>query len=949
MSTRLFLLMTLCTLFYVSAQNKTITHNDYDLWKRISDTKISDSGKLVVSTIALVTERGDGEVQIYNTDTGNTFIFDRGYDTSISADENYVVFKRKPAYEAIRKEKKAKVKKDEQSKDDFFIYDVKNNSMYDSVNNVKAYKLPEKYEGWLVLEKFKEAKNKEEKKKGREVGNGKKANDSINEKKSDSVKEKVKLALKQNYALVYQFKDKSRDTIHQIKEFEVPKNGTTFLYSLKREKKKAWDLGIYTYDVAERKSTMLDTTQYEYSKLAVDEKATQFAFISSPDSTAVDSLRYELNFLKGSDYKVLVDSTGTNLKADWILGQDFKPYFSESGKRLYFGIKPEMVYNRDTTLLYDEIPQVDVWNWQDKLLQPEQKVKEKELKENAFLAYYDTAKSSYITLQEKTLKEIALDSRKEEKYLLANTNDPYALERSWAFPWKRDVYVVNSFTGENKLLVEGATDVPKVFPDNNFAIYFDMNAQDWFSVDLNTAEKRNLTEGLPVAFYDEDDDHPSLPYQYGFGGFDKEGDALVYDKFDIWKLSADASKAPINITKNGRLENIEYRLLNLNPEKRDLSSYLEGKLLVTSFDKTTKASGLYLLRKGKLIEKIEPNAYAIRNYSKAKEAEVFTFTKENFQKYPDLTVTKDKFKKTYEVTNLNPHEKEFKWGTVEQFAWTAFDGTKLDGLIYKPEDFDPAKKYPLITYFYEKRSDTYTRHVSPSPSRSTVNAAYLVSNDYVMFIPDIVYKDGQPGESAYNCIISGVEAVESLGYIDSANMALQGQSWGGYQVAYLVTKTNMFKAAMAGAPVSNMTSAYGGIRWGSGRSRAVQYERTQTRIGKDLWEGLDLYLENSPLFGIPNIETPLLMMHNDEDGAVPYYQGIEMFMGMRRLQKPAWLLVYNKEAHNLTKMKNRQDLSIRMMQFFDHYLKGAPAPKWMSKGLPRIDKEKDLGYELSED
>ena len=945
MSKKLFsLAILLCTVFFTIAQKKPISHDDYDLWKSISNTKVSDNGKLVVSTADLITKRGDGYIQIYNTETGSNFTFNRGYNTAISADENYVVFKRKPAYEKIRKEKKSEVKKDKQSKDDLFIYDVKNNRIYDSITNVKEYMLPEKREGWMVIEKFKESKKKEGNK-----GTNASEKDSIADKKKDGKKDKVNLAFKQNYALVYQFKDKSKDTVQQIKEFSLPKQGDTFLYSLKQEKKAEPDLGIYLYNVSNGTRTAIDTTQYLYSKLTVDENAKRFAYISSPDSTATDSLKYELNLINGTELKVLVDKSGKNINRNWVLGADRKPYFSKSGKRLYFGVKPEVDYHRDTTLLQEEIPQVDVWTWQDKLLQPEQKVREKELKEKAYLMYFDTERDSYVTLQPEILNQVSVNVRKEEQFIIGIANDNYALQRSWSSPGKNDIYVIDSNTGENKILIEGGTGRPRIFPDNNYGIYFDMEAQHWFSVNLKTADKKNLTTGLPAVFYDEDNDRPTLPSPYGLGGFDKDGNALVYDKFDIWRIPADGSKAPFNITKNGRSENIEYRLLNLNPEERELASYLDGNLLVTSFDKTTKASGLYVLRKGKLIEKIKPSGFFISGYRKAKEANVITFTKQNFEVYPDIMVTKNGFKNSKKITNLNPHEKDFKLGTVEQFKWTAFDGTQLDGLIYKPENFDPSKKYPLITYFYEKRSDTYTRHVSPSPSRSTVNAAYLVSNDYVMFIPDIVYNDGQPGESAYNCIVSGVEAVQKLGYIDGANMAVQGQSWGGYQVAYLVTKTNMFKAAMAGAPVSNMTSAYGGIRWGSGRSREVQYEHTQTRLGKNLWDGLDLYLKNSPLFGIPNIETPLLMMHNDEDGAVPYYQSIEMFMGMRRLQKPAWLLVYNKEDHNLTKIKNRQDLSIRMMQFFDHYLQGDPAPKWMSEGLPRVAKGQNFGYELEKD
>ena len=177
-------------------------------------------------------------------------------------------------------------------------------------------------------------------------------------------------------------------------------------------------------------------------------------------------------------------------------------------------------------------------------------------------------------------------------------------------------------------------------------------------------------------------------------------------------------------------------------------------------------------------------------------------------------------------------------------------------------------------------------------------------------------------------------------------MAIQGQSWGGYQTAYLVTRTNMFKAAGAGAPVSNMFSAYGGIRWESGMSRQYQYEQTQSRIGATMWEAPELYKENSPVFFADKVKTPLLIMHNDNDGAVPWYQGIEYFMALRRLHKPVWLLQYNKEAHNLKERRNSNDLSVRLQQFFDHYLKGTPIPVWMKTGVPAINKGKTYGLEL---
>ena len=251
----------------------------------------------------------------------------------------------------------------------------------------------------------------------------------------------------------------------------------------------------------------------------------------------------------------------------------------------------------------------------------------------------------------------------------------------------------------------------------------------------------------------------------------------------------------------------------------------------------------------------------------------------------------------------------------------------------------------MMIYFYEKNSENLYTHYPVQPSWSIINIPFYVSRGYLVFVPDIVYMRGLPGESAVNCIVSGAESLTRFPWVDADNMAIQGQSWGGYQVAYLITRTGMFKAAGAGAPVSNMTSAYGGIRWESGSSRQGQYEQGQSRIGRDLWNGTELYIENSALFRLPEVTTPVLIMHNDADGAVPWYQGVEMFMGLRRLGKPAWLLEYNNEAHNLRERRNRKDLTIRLQQFFDHYLKGAPEPAWMRDGVPSAKKDYYFGYE----
>jgi dipeptidyl aminopeptidase/acylaminoacyl peptidase len=236
----------------------------------------------------------------------------------------------------------------------------------------------------------------------------------------------------------------------------------------------------------------------------------------------------------------------------------------------------------------------------------------------------------------------------------------------------------------------------------------------------------------------------------------------------------------------------------------------------------------------------------------------------------------------------------------------------------------------------------------PEPVRASINIPYFVSNGYIVFDPNIYYKNGEPGESAYNSVVSAAKYLSKFKWVDSTKMAIQGHSWGGYQVAYLVTRTNMFAAAESGAPVANMTSAYGGIRWGPGINRQFQYERSQSRIGATLWQRPDLYIKNSPLFHADKIHTPLLILDNDQDDAVPWYQGIEFYTALRRLNKKVWMVTYNGEPHGIIERRNRKDWSIRLAQYFDYYLKGAPPARWIVEGVPATLKGIDWGTSTEE-
>ncbi|WP_460543401.1 S9 family peptidase, partial [Echinicola sediminis] len=533
---------------------------------------------------------------------------------------------------------------------------------------------------------------------------------------------------------------------------------------------------------------------------------------------------------------------------------------------------------------------------------------------------------------------------------VATDDSPYRINYSWDIQIGRDIYLVDLENGERRRIAENVSAYPSLSPEAKFVHWYSYSDSSWVAYNIAQQKTVNLTAHVDGDFYDQLHDTPSMPSSYGSAGWTVgDEEFIVYDRYDVWKIDPTGKNDPVCVTKGlGKSDKTSFRREVLDREEESIDP--KQPLILKAFNERNKKSGYFLgdLGGDRLPQQLVFTDHSYYGLEKAKDAEKVILRRSTYQEYPDVYASDLGMGELVKLSNANPQQKEVHWGTVELTQYMTLKGDSLQGLIYKPENFDPKKKYPLMVYFYERRSDSFHNYISPVPSASIINIPYFVSNEYVVFVPDIKYEIGYPGPSAYNCIIPGVQSVVSKGYIDAENMAIQGQSWGGYQVAYLITQTDMFKAAGAGAPVANMTSAYGGIRWGSGMSRMFQYEQTQSRIGGTLWEKPMKYIENSPLFFADRVSTPVLIMHNDKDGAVPWYQGIEFFMALKRNRTPAWLLVYNGEDHNLRQRKNRKDLSVRLSQFFDHYLKGDPAPLWMTEGIPAVEKGKTLKYELSE-
>ncbi len=930
---RLFLTLAAAALCGISlqAQDKPLDHSVYDGWQSVRNVKISPDGKLL--SWEVTPQEGDGTLFLRRLDSGAELAVERGSALKWAQDASYGLFTVKAPFADVRQAKIDKKKKDEQPKDSLARIDL-TSLTWETVGAAGATALG--YDAAPYLFAAQEVKGR-----------------------------------KSKNLLVITPATGSVDTLKNVSDFAASKSGARLaVVTAKEEKDSLSRSAVILYDLPKGSIDTLSSGMKAYAGLRFDDSGDRLLFCGTDQEEKVDGtprhsvymsfLHVEKRRPKTAKWmtRQLLAADSPELPEGWIVTAGSRPQFSNRASRVILNLE-EYYPAKDTTVYDFEAAQLDIWVWDKAIVPPMDKAgRSGRASRTAVVNLYGSDR--FVVLSTNPSDRIRFFDGGEKEYALSLDTKPYDIDNLWASDSRADVALVNLADGSRQVLAEGAQGYVVPSPYGNYLAVFEPVDGNWYLWDLATGSIRNLTGALDVPFWDEDDDHPT-------GGFvpiespdwvDGDKALILRDRYDLWRFSTDGRKVECLTRGAGRLDRVQYSIVR--PGRKN-NPYLyqnvdplpaKGELTLLAFDEVGKTNGyahIDIARGG------EPEGFlaesSFTQLTRAEEASTTAYLKGDFRHPMDLYVASDLWSEAQKLTAINPQQAEYRWGDVQLVHWQAYDGTPLDGLLFTPDGLDASAKYPMMIYFYEKYSETLYDYRAPAPSRSTVNIPFYVSRGYVVFIPDIVYKDGHPGESAYNCICAGAEAMcEQFPFIDKARMAIQGQSWGGYQTAYLVTRTDMFAAAGAGAPVGNMTSAYGGIRWESGHSRIGQYERGQSRIGKTLWEdgALDLYIENSPVFHAPNVTTPVLIMHNDNDGAVPWYQGIEFFMSLRRLGKPAWLLEYNKEAHNLSERRNSKDLSIRLQQFFDHYLLGAPEPVWMKSGIPYARKGNYFATELSE-
>lgn len=963
---------------------RPLDHDSYDQWNAIGQTQMSPDGRWFV--YSLQAGKSDSLLHIRDTHQTQEFKIKRGRGAKFSHDSQFLVLMVDPDPAAVKKAAADKVAEPLRPKAEMVILELASGNLR-TIPRVRSFSLPEKSSGWLayllladpepqimtrdaaaatdqliqgpsgliVPFQVKEepadpvaATQETEKKETQAPPNANKSNKSDKSDKSKTkgatlVIEQMSTGRQWRYPWVTQY------------TWNKPGNSLAWITSAPSGDQD----GVWMLDL----EFVIEPHQIvsglgNYASLTFDEAGQQLAFATDRDDYKSKQPAWSLMLWSGKleePCQVVVNNESPGIPSGSIVQANSPVSFSKQGRRLFFNttINDDIPESKSTTTPSEE-PQakLDLWHWSEPILQTVQLAQLNRLRQRNFQAVYHIAEQQVIQLATEETPNVNVADEGDADIGLMVTNEPYRLLSTWESPGFQDVWLINVKTGKRDKVLERIQAQVQISPSGRYVVWWDGAQQHWFGMSTRQRQPLKLTEKITTALYDEDHDTPNLPGSYGSAGWsDGERHFWIYDRYDLWQIDPTGKSDPICLTDGqGRADQIRYRRLRLDPDERTLNPKQPHYL--SAFSETNKGNGYWKMLPAKSselaysLESLIMLDESLGQFTKATSTDDIVLTRQTFRRFPDYWKSDLEFKSFQRLTHANPQQNNYRWGSAELVTWENTNGHPLEGLLYKPDGFDATQQYPLMVYYYERNANNLHRYYVPAAGRSTINISFYVSRGYVVFVPDIVYETGAPGPSAMACIMPGVDHLIEQGFIDADRMGLQGHSWGGYQTAYIVTQTDRFAAAEAGAPVSNMTSAYGGIRWASGLSRMFQYERTQSRIGQTLWEDREAYINNSPLFFADRIQTPLLILHNDNDGAVPWYQGIELFMALRRLERPAWLVNYNDDAHGITKEENRRDFAIRMQQFFDHYLQDAPPAEWMVRGIPAVEKGKSFGLEL---
>ncbi|SHG72722.1 S9 family peptidase [Pedobacter caeni] len=788
---------------------------------------------------------------------------------------------------------------------------------------------------------------------------------------------KDKDAAKGTDLLLYHLSSKKSYNLGNVAEYSFNKTGSILAYTIDANGQNG--NGVFIRDMKTGLITALENDKANYKSINWNENGDAFALLKSNKNEQYKEDVFTvigINKIAGEQSNK-VSYTGIGLKnfpKNMGINGNGSPYWSEDQTTLFFGIntlekkadstskdkakdqpkakpgvktdslakgKPEAKPAAKADI---EKPDMIIWNWQDKRLQSAQQTQEMRDKNYSYLSSYRVTDQKFSQLADSTLKNVIVAPK--NLYAIGYDDSNYELMTNLDGQNYTDIYLIDLKTGSRKRIFE------KFYTQSRGGLNFAPNGKwasfnkdgAFYSINLETLQQYNLTEKIKASFVDELDDHNVLqPATPNFGWSSDSRYVLIRDNYDLWRISADG-KNITPLSDNGKAKKQEVRdRFSIYPKEKGTD--LGRDQYFTIFNTSTKKSGIGLLEAGKTSIKplfMDDNTYGA--FQKATDGNVFVYGKHNNEKSPEMyAAATANLANAKQITKNTPDQEKYAWSSgVKLLNYVSANGDSLQATLYLPANYQEGKSYPTITYIYERLTDAMNMYVMPAFPGGGFNKSMYTSNGYAVLMPDIKYKLNDPGMSAVACVVPAVKAAIATGVVDEKRVAIHGHSWGGYQTSFLITQTNIFKAAAAGAPLTNMISMYSLIYWNSGGTNQAIFESSQGRLTPGYWDNWDAFSRNSPVYHIKKVQTPLLLLHNDKDGAVDYTQGIEYYNGLRRLNKPVVMITYRGENHGIAKLPNRKDYAVRMMEYFDYMLKDKPAPEWWSKGVNRLDMEKHL-------
>ncbi len=699
--------------------------------------------------------------------------------------------------------------------------------------------------------------------------------------------------------------------------------------------------GVQVYDAVSGRLQSLDASSSAYAQLAWREDGLDLAVLRSAEAASEEGTEYRLLAWRGLDgaaERLELDPAEAGIADTLEVVEHRRPAWSDDG-RLSFGLRPKKSDDKteaDSTESADssattkqkeedvELPGVQIWHSADVRTIPMQMASASRDGRRTLLAVWDPERNRVVQVGTGLMEQAQL--LEGWRYGAETVSEPYPWGAMFGRPY-RDFWTVDLESGERTKILEHVR-YSWASGDGNYVLWFD--GRDYWTHDLRTGDRANITESLPTAFADTATDTPTdlmPPHRHG-GWLDDDAAVFLYDEFDVWRVAPDGSGGE-RVT-SGAEEQVIHRIVRLDSESPTIDP--DEPIYLSLRGEWSEKRGYARLQLGREPERLIFLDKYVRQLEKADSADVYVFRSEALDDPPDLFVSGPRLDSPRRVSNLNPFQEDFAWGHAELIEWVSETGRRLQGSLVYPANHDPSRRYPMIVYTYEILSPGIHTYEVPS-ERDYYNFTAWTQNGYFVLLPDIVYRWRDPGVSAIESVRPAVAKTVELGLVDGDHVGLIGHSWGGYQAAYMPTRTDIFAASVAGAPLTDFVSFMGQFHWNPGMPETAHWETGQGRMEVPYWEDPEAHHRNSPIHKVQDMETPLLMAFGDDDGVVDWDQGTEFYNFARRAGKHMVLLVYEGEDHGFRQKPNQIDYHRRILEWFGHYLKGEPAPEWITEGV----------------